>query len=130
MEVRGSYDQRAFEIDGPKASMLFDAQFDWLGDAVEAQVVLFQIDFGEELTFELFELHFVERAFEHRFLHTLADAFACLGDTSQALAAGGGFCRDVICDDDEHGLFRQKREITFHLASQGAGEKARLGEGR
>lgn len=83
--------------------MLLDTQFDRLGDAVKAQVVLVQVDLGKKFAFELFELHFVDSAFEDRFLDSLADTFASLGDAAQAFSPGGGFRGYVVGDDDEHG---------------------------
>ncbi len=83
--------------------MLLDAQLDWLGDAIKAQVVLAYVDFGKKFAFELLELHFGDGAFENGFLYTLADAFASPGDATQALSSGGGFGGYVVGDDDEHG---------------------------
>ena len=103
--VRASYHQGAFKIDTVEASMLFDAKLDGLGDAVEAQIVFRRVYFIQQFALKLFELHFVDCAFENRFLYSLADALTSLGDASQALAPGGGFCGNIVGDDDEHDAY-------------------------
>lgn len=105
MGVRASYHQGAFKIDGAEAAVLFDAKLDGLGDAVEAQIVFRWVYFIQQFTLKLFELHFIDCAFENRFLYSLSDAFAGLGDASQALAPGGCFCGNVVGDDDEHDAY-------------------------
>jgi hypothetical protein len=53
----------------------------------------------------LFKLHVVDGAFKQGFLHALPHAFAGFGDASQAFAAGSGFGRNVVGNDDEYGSY-------------------------
>mgnify|MGYP001057103310 CR=1 FL=1 len=129
IEVRASYDEGAFEIHRAEATMLLDAQFDWFGDAIKAQVVLVHVNFGKKLTFELLELHFVDSAFKDGFLYTLADTLASLGDATQAFASGRGFSGYVVGDDDKHELFSHVGQVAFHFAAQGACHETGLDEG-
>ena len=103
--VRASYHQGTFKIDGAEAAMLFDAKLDRLGDAVKAQIVQIRIYFIQQFALKLFELHFVDGAFEDGLLHSLTDTFAGFGDASQALAPGGCFSGNVVGDDDKHGAY-------------------------
>lgn len=127
--VRASYDKRAFKVHRTEVAVLLDTQFDWLGDAIEAQVVLVYVDFSQQFAFELFELHLADGAFENRFLHALADALAGFGDATQAFAPGRGFSRDVVGNDDEHQLFGHVGQIAFHFSTQGTCDEASLDEG-
>lgn len=95
--------QRPVEVGGAEGAVFAYFGAAAVGEAVEAEIIFGQFDFGEEFPFEGFELHQVDLAFEDGFLDALADAFADLGDAAQASAAGFGFGIHVVADDDEHG---------------------------
>jgi len=46
--VRASNHQWAVEVDGPEGAVLLDVQLVRLGEAVEAQIVLVEVDFVEQ----------------------------------------------------------------------------------
>ena len=96
-----SQDERRIEVGRAKTAVFADfVAFDF-GDTVEAQVVFPALDFGDQITFQRFEAGAVDLAFEDRFLHPLADAFAEFGNAPQAAAAFAGFGVNVVADDDE-----------------------------
>lgn len=100
--------QRSIKANRMEASILLDAQTDRLGQAVKAKAVFLFIDFSEQATLKFFHLHLIDTAFENRLLHPLPHAFANLRDTSQTLAAGSSFGRNIVGDNDQHAYLTTK----------------------
>lgn len=120
--------QRAAEVDRAELAVLSDLAAAAVGQAVEPQIVLVEIDLGEQLPLELFEAHQVDLAFEYGLLNALAGALADLRDPTQTPSASAGFGVDVIADKDKHVLPHHKGKVFRHLAPHGAGEEPRLHE--
>lgn len=80
--------------------MLADFAAARFGEAIKAQAVLLRVDFRHQPPFQFFKLHQIDLALENRFLHTLAGAFADLGNSPQPASPRFGFGVYVITDDD------------------------------
>lgn len=82
--------------------MLFYLTATAFGKTIEAQVILFGIDFVEQPAFEVFVLHSIYATFKNRLLNALANALAHFCDTPKPSPALTGFGVDVVTDDDQH----------------------------
>lgn len=79
-------DQRPIEVGCPEAPVLANFAAPRVGQAIEAQTVLFEVDFREQTSLQLLQLHQVHLALEHRLLDPLPRTLANLRNAAQATA--------------------------------------------
>lgn len=108
VRARDSYDQWPFKIDCLEIAELFDVEIDWLGQPIETQAIFILVNDSQKLALQLLDLHLIDTAFKHRFLHTLTDTFTGFRDAPKSPPAFTSFCGYVIADNDEHGQRARK----------------------
>ena len=101
---RCSEDEGAIEIHRAESPVFLDLDAGAGGHAVEAQIVLRDIDLGQQLALERLEARQIDLAFEDRFLDALSRPFACLCHASQSSPTLARLRVDVVADDHEHRL--------------------------
>ena len=73
-----------------------------LCDPIKAEVVFSRFDFGNQIALQCFKASTINLALENRFLYSLTDAFAQLGNAPQASTAFSSLGIDVVADDYQH----------------------------
>lgn len=96
--------------------------------AIQPQAVLTRIYLGKQPAFELFKLHQVYLAFEHRFLNALPSAFADFGNSAQTSPPVSCFGVDVVAHNYQHviTLSNRKWDVEFSVATNGTRHQSRL----
>jgi hypothetical protein len=79
---KASQHERTVEIGSPKHAVFVHFATARLGKAIQAKVVVFEIDLGQQTSLKFFHLHQCDLTFEHRLLDALANAFADLGNSA------------------------------------------------
>src|SRR5439155_16856242 len=97
-------------------------------EKIEAETVFDRIDDPKQARLERDELRGIDLAFEHGMLHTLTEAYACLGDAREPALARVRLRTDVIRHQDKHSIasLPEKCRIRVQVASKEPGQQPRL----
>ena len=128
LQVRAAWldHQGSIEVRGAKDAVLAHFASRAFAHAIQAQIVLRQIDLGQQPPLDEFHLHQVDLTLENGLLDALTHALAHLGHAAQTAAPGRRFGVDVVADNQKHDLPLKERQIAVGLPADCAREKSGL----